>query len=53
LEYDPRLDPPLAWAGKKEHSSFEMPTVSLHMHERIDPHTLMDAAGSAEHAGRQ
>src|SRR5229473_272812 len=29
LDYDPHLDPQLVWAGKKEHSSFEVPTVSL------------------------
>ena len=35
--YDPHLDPQLVWAGKAEHTSFEVPTVSLHVHERIDP----------------
>ena len=35
--YDPNLDPQLVWAGKAEHTSFEVPTVSLHVHERIDP----------------
>ena len=34
-EYDPHLDPQLVWAGKAEHTSFEVPTVSLHIHERI------------------
>jgi adenine-specific DNA-methyltransferase len=34
--YDPHLDPTLTWAGKAEHTSFEVPTVSLHVHERID-----------------
>src|ERR1700691_5505080 len=43
LAYDPHLDPQLVWAGKKERSSFEVPTVSLHVHERIDPHTIIDA----------
>ncbi len=43
LDYDPHLDPQLLWAGKKEHSSFEVPTVSLHVHERIDPHTIIEA----------
>ena len=43
LNYDPHLDPQLVWAGKKEHSSFEVPTVSLHVHERIDPHTIIEA----------
>jgi adenine-specific DNA-methyltransferase len=42
-EYDPHLDPQLVWAGKKEHSSFEVPTVSLHVHERIDPRTIIEA----------
>ena len=37
LDYDPHLDPQLVWAGKKEHTSFDVPTVSLHVHERIDP----------------
>jgi len=27
--YDPHLDPHLHWAGKTEHTSFEVPTVSL------------------------
>jgi adenine-specific DNA-methyltransferase len=26
---DPHLDPQLLWAGKAEHTSFEVPTVSL------------------------
>jgi adenine-specific DNA-methyltransferase len=42
-EYDPHLDPQLVWAGKKEHASFEVPTVSLHVHERIDPRTIIEA----------
>lgn len=41
--YDPHLDPQLTWAGKAEHTSFEVPTVSLHVHERIDPRTIIDA----------
>lgn len=41
--YDPHLDPQLVWAGKTEHTSFEVPTVSLHVHERIDPRTIMEA----------
>ncbi len=42
-QYDPHLDPQLVWAGKAEHTSFEVPTVSLHVHERIDPRTILDA----------
>src|ERR1700676_1366941 len=41
--YDPHLDPQLVWAGKKEHLSFEVPTVSLHVHERIDPRTIIES----------
>jgi adenine-specific DNA-methyltransferase len=42
-EYDPHLDPQLVWSGKAEHTSFEVPTVSLHVHERIEPRTIIDA----------
>jgi len=42
-DYDPHLDPQLVWAGKKEHTSFDVPTVSLHVHERIDPSTIIEA----------
>jgi hypothetical protein len=41
--YDPHLDPSLEWAGKTEHASFEIPPVSLHVHERIDPRTIIEA----------
>jgi len=41
-EYDPHLDPTLQWAGKAEHTSFEVPTVSLHVHERIDPRRIIE-----------
>jgi len=36
-EYDPHLDPQLVWTGKAENTSFEVPTVSLQIHERIAP----------------
>ncbi len=29
--YDPYLDPQLVWAGKAEHTSFEVDVVSLHI----------------------
>jgi adenine-specific DNA-methyltransferase len=41
--YDPHLDPQLVWAGKAEHTNFEVPTVSLHVHERIDPRSIIEA----------
>src|SRR5437016_809610 len=42
-QYDPHLDPQLVWAGKTERTSFEVPTVSLHVHERIDPKSIIEA----------
>lgn len=42
-QYDPHLDPQLVWAGKAEHTSFQVPTRSLHVHERIDPKTIIEA----------
>lgn len=42
-QYDPHLDPQLQWAGKVERTSFEVPVVSLHVHERIDPKTIIDS----------
>jgi adenine-specific DNA-methyltransferase len=42
-EYDPHLDPTLVWAGKAERTAFEIPTVSLHVHERIDPRSIIEA----------
>ena len=41
--YDPHLDPQLVWVGKAERTSFEVPTVSLHVQERIDPKTIIEA----------
>jgi adenine-specific DNA-methyltransferase len=45
-QYDPHLDPQLVWAGKAERTSFDVPTVSLHVHERIDPKTIIKAVRS-------
>lgn len=41
-DYDPHMDPQLQWTGKTERTSFEVPTVSLHVHERIDPRRILD-----------
>ena len=41
--HDPHIDPELNWAGKVEGTSFTVPTVSLHVHERIDPRTIIEA----------
>ena len=43
-KYDPHFDPQLQWSGKEENSEFEVDTVSLHVHERIDPHTILEKA---------
>nr|EDZ39900.1 MAG: putative type III restriction-modification system, methylation subunit [Leptospirillum sp. Group II '5-way CG'] len=50
--YDPHLDPSLQWAGKAERLSFEVPTVSLHVHERIDPRTVIQAVTKKETKSR-
>jgi adenine-specific DNA-methyltransferase len=42
-QYDPHIDPQLQWAGKAEHTSFDVPTVSLHVHERIDPRRIIES----------
>lgn len=42
-QYDPHLDPQLIWAGKAERLSFDVDTVSLHVHERIDPRSIIEA----------
>ncbi len=41
--YDPHLEPQLVWVDKAEHTSFDVPTVSLYVHERIDPRTIIEA----------
>ena len=46
--YDPHLDPQLQWAGKAEHTSFAVPTVSLHVHERNDARTINEAVQQRE-----
>ena len=50
---DPHLDPYLIWAGKAEHTSFEVPIVSLHVHERIDPKTIIKAVQRQSQSSRQ
>jgi adenine-specific DNA-methyltransferase len=47
-QYDPHLDPQLQWAGKAERTSFEVPTASLHIHERIDPRRIVDSVRKQE-----
>lgn len=52
-EYDPHLDPQLQWAGKAERTSFEVDTVSLHVHERIDPKRIVDSVTKEEKGPKQ
>ncbi len=40
-QHDPYIDPTLSWAGKTEGVSFDVDTVSLHIHERIDPKRII------------
>lgn len=47
-QFDPHLDPELQWAGKAEGMSFDVDTVSLHVHERVDPLTIIEAATKRE-----
>jgi len=51
--HDPHLDTQLQWAGKQERTSFEIPTVSLHVHERIDSHTVVEAVRKRPDGGPQ
>ena len=51
--YDPHLDPALQWAGKSERLSFEVPTVSLHVHERIDPKRIIEAVRKPHTNGQE
>lgn len=50
--YDPHLDPSLQWARKAERLSFEVPTVSLHVHERIDPRSIIQVVTKKETKSR-
>lgn len=52
-QYDPHLDPQLVWGGKAEHISFEVPTVSLHVHERIDPRRIIKTVQKEDNFPRQ
>src|SRR4030042_1088238 len=41
--WDPHLAPQLQWAGKAEHTSVDVPPVSLPVPERIEPRTIIEA----------
>ena len=40
--FDPYLHPQLQWSGRVEKNELEIDTVSLHVHERVDPKTLIE-----------
>lgn len=46
--YDPHIDPQLEWAGKAERLSFDVPTVSLHIHETINPFNIIKSVRNAK-----
>ncbi|RYU57049.1 site-specific DNA-methyltransferase [Methylolobus aquaticus] len=46
-----RQSPYLNWAGKAERTSFDIDTVSLHVHERVDPASILSAVRKAMKAG--
>ena len=52
-DHDPHLDPQLTWTGKAEGTSFSVPTVSLHVHERIDPRTIIEAVRKSNGPGQE
>ena len=52
-QHDPHIDPFLSWAGKKENHSFDVNTVSLHVHERIDPQSIIDYVRKTRSENRQ
>ena len=49
--HDPNLDPSLEWYGKKEKTTFEVPIVSLHVHETIIPQRIIYEARQRKHRG--
>ena len=51
-QHDPHIDPSLQWAGKAERTAFEIPTVSLHVHEKIDPKVIIQAVKSGNGNGQ-
>jgi adenine-specific DNA-methyltransferase len=52
-QHDPHIDPYLSWAGKAEGNQFEVPTVSLHVHERIDPRRIVKSFMREQSGARQ
>ena len=42
-EHDDRTDPFLSWHGKRENRNLEVDVRDLHVHERIEPLSVLDA----------
>jgi len=51
LELKRMQAPYLTWTGKAERTSFQVDTVSLHVHERVDPATILRAVKARAAAG--
>jgi adenine-specific DNA-methyltransferase len=51
--YDPRMSPQLEWSGKQENSEIEIDTVSLHVHERIDPLSIIEKVSKGKETQQQ
>ncbi|MCB1327323.1 MAG: site-specific DNA-methyltransferase [Leptospiraceae bacterium] len=49
--YDPSLDPQLQWAGKAEHTSFDVPTLPLFIHERLSTEAIIETLTGHRKAG--
>lgn len=47
-----QAEPYLNWTGKAERTSFEVDTVSLHVHERIDPASILAVVQKRMRQGR-
>ena len=43
----------MQWAGKARYASFVIDTVSLHVHERIDPKTTIDSVTEEDEGSQQ
>lgn len=48
--HDPHINPHLSWAGKAEKNPFAVKNVSLHIHERIDAHRIIQSFVKQERA---
>ena len=47
------FQPALKWTGKAERTSFDVETLSLHVHERIDPNKIIETVAKEKNEGEQ